>query len=120
VGTLQRLPKIVGNDSIVRELALTGRRLLAQEAKELGLVGKVLPSQAACLAEARKVAVEIASKSPVAVLGTKVSLNYSRDHSVQEGLDHIRQWNSLHLMSEDVMTAVKAYLTKSTPKYSKL
>eukprot|EP00437_Effrenium_voratum_P043899 CAMPEP_0181464456 /NCGR_PEP_ID=MMETSP1110-20121109/35443_1 /TAXON_ID=174948 /ORGANISM="Symbiodinium sp., Strain CCMP421" /LENGTH=259 /DNA_ID=CAMNT_0023589193 /DNA_START=61 /DNA_END=837 /DNA_ORIENTATION=+ len=102
VGTLQRLPKIVGNDSIVRELALTGRKMLSQEAKELGLVGKVLPSRDDCLAEARKIAKEIASKSPVAVVGTKVSLNYSRDHSVQEGLDHIKQWNSLHLLSEDV------------------
>lgn len=32
---------------------------------------------------------EIAAKSPVAVQGTKKSLIYSRDHTVQEGLDHI-------------------------------
>ena len=29
----------------------------------------------------------IASKSPIAVQGSKVNLNYSRDHTVQEGLD---------------------------------
>ncbi|CAE7497069.1 Ech1, partial [Symbiodinium natans] len=113
VGTLQRLPKIVGNDSVVRELAFTGRRLAAAEAKELGLVGKVLPSREVCLAEARKIAQEIASKSPVAVVGTKVSLNYSRDHSVQEGLDQILQWNSIHLMSEDLMKAAQASLMKT-------
>mmetsp|Transcript_96598 Transcript_96598/g.171761 ORF Transcript_96598/g.171761 Transcript_96598/m.171761 type:complete len:284 (+) Transcript_96598:48-899(+) len=120
IGTLQRLPKIVGNDSVVRELALTGRKLLAKEAKELGLVGKILPSKDACLEEARQVAKQIASKSPVAVLGTKVSLNFSRDHSVQEGLDHIRQWNSVHLMSDDVKTAATAMMSKSKPTFSKL
>lgn len=31
----------------------------------------------------------IASKSPVAIQGTKASLVYSRDHTVEEGLDHI-------------------------------
>jgi len=36
-----------------------------------------------------EVAEDIASKSPVAVQGSKMSLVYSRDHSVQEGLDHI-------------------------------
>ena len=45
VGTLQRLPKIVGNDSTVRELALTGRRFLAPEAKELGMIGKIFANK---------------------------------------------------------------------------
>lgn len=36
-----------------------------------------------------EVAQSIAEKSPVAVQGTKKSLVYSRDHTVQEGLDHI-------------------------------
>lgn len=38
---------------------------------------------------ALEVASLIASKSPVAVQGTKISLVYSRDHGVQEGLDHV-------------------------------
>ena len=41
------------------------------------------------MAAALDVAEQIANKSPVAVQGTKISLNYSRDHTVQEGLDHI-------------------------------
>lgn len=35
------------------------------------------------------IAETIASKSPVAIQGTKESLVYSRDHTVQEGLNHI-------------------------------
>ena len=42
VGTLQRLPKIVGNDSVVRELCYTARRMNADEALSLGLVRFVL------------------------------------------------------------------------------
>jgi len=120
VGTLQRLPKIVGNDSIVRELALTARRMEAAEALSLGLVGRVVAGREKCLAEARAVAGEIASKSPVAVIGTKACLNYSRDHTVQEGLDHVRLWNALHLQSEDVGAAVRATLKKQKAAFSRL
>jgi len=121
LGTLQRLPKVVGNDSVVRELALTGRKMTASEALSLGLVGKILPNQEACLAEARLVARNIASKSPVAVVGTKASLTYSRDHTVQEGLDHVKLWNSFHMQSEDVAIATRATLTKDkNPQFSKL
>lgn len=120
IGTLQRLPKIIGNDSVVREMAFTGRRMVANEMKAFGLVSKILPTKEACLVEARTLAREIATKSPVALVGTKVSLNFSRDHSTQEGLDHIRQWNSLHLMSDDVKTAAMATLSKSKPTFSKL
>lgn len=35
------------------------------------------------------IASDIAKKSPVGVQMTKKSIIYSRDHSVQEGLDHI-------------------------------
>ena len=48
---------------------------------------------------ARATAVQIAAHSPLAILATKVSLNYSRDHTTQEGLDHVAQMNSLFLQS---------------------
>ena len=38
VGTLQRFPKIVGNDSLCRELAYTARRFYAAEAQSMGFV----------------------------------------------------------------------------------
>ena len=38
IGTLQRFPKIVGNDSLVRELVYTARKFTSQEAKEIGFV----------------------------------------------------------------------------------
>ncbi len=38
LGTLQRMPKSVGNGSLVRELAFTARKFDAEEAKSLGFV----------------------------------------------------------------------------------
>jgi enoyl-CoA hydratase/carnithine racemase len=47
VGTLQRLPKVVGNQSVVRDWCLTGRRFDANEARETGLVSKVFETREA-------------------------------------------------------------------------
>ena len=67
VGTLQRLPRIVANGSIVRELALTGRRWPAAEAASQGFLSRIHSDQPTLAAEALSLAKEIASKSPVAV-----------------------------------------------------
>jgi len=45
VGVLQRLPKIIGSASLTRELVYTGRKFLADEAKESGFVNRVLNSR---------------------------------------------------------------------------
>lgn len=45
VGTMQRLPKIVGSQSLARELVFTGRKFPAQEAKEYGFVSKIFDSK---------------------------------------------------------------------------
>ncbi|CAI8023285.1 Delta(3,5)-Delta(2,4)-dienoyl-CoA isomerase, mitochondrial [Geodia barretti] len=72
------------------------------------------------MSTALQLAEKIASKSPVAVLGSKVNLNYSRDHTVQEGLDFAVVWNSTMLQSEDVGVAISASVQKETPVFSKL
>ncbi|KAI7904455.1 ClpP/crotonase-like domain-containing protein [Cokeromyces recurvatus] len=120
VGSLQRLPKVIGNHSLVRELCLTGRNMYAKEALECGFVNKVTENQEAVLAEAFAIAKIIASKSPVAVLGTKHLLNYSRDHSVAEGLAYTVTWNSAMLNTEDIPLSIQAFVTKKPAKYSKL
>ena len=86
VGTLQRLPRLIPEGK-VRDLAYTGRRMMADEAKECGLVNEVYDTQGAMLEAADAMAKEIASKSPVAIYGLKEVLNYSRDHTVKDGLE---------------------------------
>lgn len=41
VGTLQRLPKVIGSDSLARELCYTARKFSADEALTHGLVSKI-------------------------------------------------------------------------------
>jgi delta(3,5)-delta(2,4)-dienoyl-CoA isomerase len=120
LGTLQRLPKVMGNGSALRELAYTARRFEAREALELGLVSRVYENPVELRKNARMLADEIASKSPVAVYGTKVNLNFSRDHSVGESLEYQATWSSSALQSEDLPKSFIASLNKERAEYSKL
>jgi Delta3,5-Delta2,4-dienoyl-CoA isomerase len=86
IGTLSRLPKIVGNASWVKDVSLTARDFSADEALEQGFVSRVHETKASAVGAAEKLAATIAEKSPVAVQGTKELINYSRDHSVDEGV----------------------------------
>lgn len=113
LGALQRIPRIVGNDSVVRELAFTGRDFLADEAHRIGLLGTVLDDGESCVKAALETAKFIATRSPVAVQGTKVCLNYSQDHSEKDGLEFIQIWNMCMLQSEDLIIASSAAATKS-------
>lgn len=118
VGTLQRLPKIVGHGSRVRELCLTGEDFDAREAARIGLVSRIAPSEEELLPMALNVCTRIASNSPVAVAGTKLSLNYSRDHSVKDGLEHIASHNSTALLTEDLVASFTAAASGSDPSFA--
>ncbi|XP_068440962.1 delta(3,5)-Delta(2,4)-dienoyl-CoA isomerase, mitochondrial [Clinocottus analis] len=123
VGTLQRLPKVIGSRSLVNELALTARKMFADEAESSGLVSRVFADKEAMMAAALALAGDIAGRSPVAVQGTKVNLIYSRDHSVAEGLDYMATWNMSMLQTQDVMKSAQASMEKKSPKtiaFSKL
>lgn len=91
------------------------------EAERWGLVSRVFDTKDSMIEEAIKMAALIASKSPVAVQGTKRNLVYSLDHTNQEGLDHIKEINKLNLQSEDFFNAVIAGQSKDeTPVFAKL
>jgi len=49
-----------------------------------------------------------------------MSLNFSRDHSVQEGLDHIAALNSAMLQTDDLATAAGSMMQKVKPVFPKL
>ncbi|KAI4386362.1 hypothetical protein MLD38_004298 [Melastoma candidum] len=119
LGTLQRLPTIVGYGNAF-EMAITGRRVGAEEAKAMGLVSRVFDSREELIQSVNKIAEEIASKSPLAVTGTKAVLVKSRDTSVDQGLDYVATWNAGMLMSSDLKEAVDAHLKKRKPVFAKL
>ncbi|KAL2543396.1 delta-3 [Abeliophyllum distichum] len=119
LGSLQRLPAIVGFGNAM-ELSLTARRFSGLEAKELGLVTKVFDSKEAMEDGVAAIAEGIASKSPLAVVGTKRVLIQSRDLTMDQGLDYIATWNSGVLLSEDLNEAISAQLQKRKPVFAKL
>ena len=119
VGTLQRLPKIIP-DSKMREMAYTGRRMYADEAKETGLVSDTYETQEKMLAAANELAKVIASKSPVAIYGLKAVMNYSRDHSVNEGLEYNALWSGAMLSQKDMTEAITANIEKRDASFNDL
>lgn len=113
LGTLQRFPRIVANDSWTREIAFTGRFFSAKEALERGFLSYVVESKESGVAKALEIAKVIASKSPIAVQGTKSQLDFSRDHTIKDGttgylrrlfltlgLEYAQIWNSFNMQTE--------------------
>ncbi len=116
VGTLQRLPRLVG-EGVARDLAFTGRRMDAAEAAQHGLINKVYDDADALHDGVDEIATEIASKSPMALGGTKQVLNYSRDHSVADGLEYIATWNAAMFDFDDMSEAFEAQKDKRDAKF---
>ncbi|CAK7207691.1 hypothetical protein SEUCBS139899_010502 [Sporothrix eucalyptigena] len=120
LGSLARLPRLVANQSWVHEVCLTARDFNAAEAQAVGFVSRVLPNKAAALAYGLDMAKMIASKSPVAVHGTKELLNHGRDHTVAETLKYTSVWNASAIQCEDVQVALMSGMQKTKPRFAKL
>ncbi len=116
LGTLQRLPKLIG-DGIVREMAYTARKMSGTEAKSVHLVNQCFATQEELKESVGKLAKNIAEKSPLVIRGTKEMLNYSKDHSVEDGLNYVATWNAATILSEDLATAMQASMTKQKPSF---
>ena len=120
VGTFPRLCHLIPQ-SVLRELAYSGRRLPAQKAKELGLVSEVFATQDEMLAHVMGVAKDIAEKSPLAVHGSKVMMNYARDHSIADGLDYVATWQAgMYNPETDMLESFKAKNEKRAPVFADL
>jgi enoyl-CoA hydratase len=117
VGTLQRLPGIVGR-GIAAELALTGDDLGAARALAIGLVNSVHADATAALAAARALAGRIAANSPLVVQGTKRVLRYCEGKSAEDGLAFVATWNAAFLESDDLKEAMTAFFEKRAPRFT--
>ena len=67
-----------------------------------------------------EVAKEIASKGPLAIAGSKESLNYGRDHTVEESLNHIALWNNAMGIGDEMSVAFKSKAEKKDPEFEDL
>ena len=96
VGTLSRLPKVVGggNGSWVYDVCLSGRFFGAEEAERVGLVSRVVEVKEPkgkggdeVVKAGLEWATMVAEKSSVAVQGTKELLGWSWGRSVEDGMN---------------------------------
>lgn len=120
LGSLSRLPNLVGSTSWVKDICLTARPFDAQEAFRQGFVSEVIEGKELALEKASEIAGMLILKSPVAVQSTKEILNHARDHSVHESLRYTAIWNAASIQTKDVPESIEAWQCKRTPRYEKL
>ena len=116
-GALPRLVRTVGKQRAM-EMALTGRTLKAEEAKEWGLVNKVVEAHE-LLDEAIRWAEDIAGNSPDSVIVSREGIKMGWNGSgAQEGTDILRsEWYSRMEGGENMLEGVRAFVEKRKPKW---
>ncbi|MFI5802418.1 enoyl-CoA hydratase/isomerase family protein [Streptomyces sp. NPDC051561] len=114
-GVSWTLPRLIGQGRAA-DLLLFPRTISAQEAFELGIANRVVPT-AALAAEATAVARALAEGPTVAYAALKASLAYGADHSLAETLEKEDELQTLAGASEDHAIAVQAFIDKARPKY---
>jgi len=105
---------------VAREMAYTGERLGAERALAVGLVNAVLPDAAATVERALALARTIASKSPLAIAGTKLAINHARDHSTASALQQMTLLQSAIFDTAEMATAIAAWQAKGTAEFAAL
>lgn len=119
VGTFPRICKLLP-EGVVKELAYTGRKMSATEAKALGLVNEIYKDHEAMLLGVMKIAQKIARKAPLAIYGSKRIINYARDHSTADTLDYIGIWNASMLQQDEIREAMTAPKEDRDPNFVEL
>jgi enoyl-CoA hydratase/carnithine racemase len=111
-GATQWLPVFVG-DRRAREIIMLGEEISARQAEAWGLVNRVVP--AAELDSALDAYVEkLAAKLPQTTRYAKQQLNFWRDLSWHETVNHARDWLALSMLGDEAQEAVKAFLSRSS------
>jgi enoyl-CoA hydratase len=109
-GGTQRLARTLGK-FVTMEMVLNNRQFSAQEMAERGLVNRVVP-RGEHLAEALKLAKEIAARAPLAVRLAKEAVQAAFETSLQEGLELERKNFFLLFATEDMREGMQAFIEK--------
>jgi enoyl-CoA hydratase len=113
-GGTQRLPRLVGL-GLATELILTGDRIAAQRAYEIGLVNRVVPADD-LLATAKDLLRTIAAKGPLAISFALEALRAS-DQPLREGLRHEAALFGQTCATEDATEGATAFLERREPDF---
>lgn len=99
-----------------KEALLLGRLFRAEEARDMGLVTRVVP-RSDVMASARSLAEEIVAGPPLAVQWTKLALNKILRHQVELTFEASAALEMLTFMSEDHRRATWAFVERTTPTF---
>jgi enoyl-CoA hydratase len=114
-GGTQLLARSIGKAKTM-DVVLAGRFLDAEEAERAGLVARVVAREA-WLAEAKRVALEIAAKGPVAQRLAKEAVNRAYETTLTAGLDVERKLFHLAHSTEDAKEGLAAFGEKRKPEF---
>ena len=109
-GGTQRLTRAVGKATAM-EMVLNGRFLSADEAKQYGLVNRVVPVER-YLEEALQLAAELAARAPLAIRLGKEAVNHAFDSFLSDGLADERRAFYLLFASQDQKEGMQAFVEK--------
>lgn len=114
-GGTQRLPRLIGI-GLAKKLIYTSKRLTAKEAKQLGIVEDVVPSDK-LLEEAVTLAKQIVQNGPIALQQAKTAINQGMQVDLMTGLqiEHLSYKETLH--TEDRLEGLQAFKEKRRPVY---
>ena len=116
MGASYLLPRVVGGRAA--EILLTGRRVDAAEAAQIGLVTTV-SGPGEVLAAARSVAAQLLAKAPLALRLSKEALNASlAAGSLETAITMEDRTQTLCVLSADLQEAALAFREKRPPNYS--
>lgn len=114
-------PRLVRNVGlpVASEMALTGKPITAQRAKELNLVNRISPSQETVVDEALKLANEIAAISPDSAIVTRAALREAWETASVERATQItiEQYNHGLNASENALEGLSAFAEKRKPNW---
>jgi enoyl-CoA hydratase/carnithine racemase len=114
-GGTQRLARVLGKQRAM-ELVLTGRRIEAREALELGLVNRVVGADR-WLEEALELARTVTAQPPIAVRLGKQAVLAAEETGLSAGLESERRLYELAMATEDRVEGMKAFLEKREPQF---
>lgn len=115
-GGTQRLARLIGVAG-AKELVLTGRRIDARRALEIGLVSRVVPA-AELRGAAAELAAELAGCAPLSVAMAKQAIDQGIDLPLDQALALERRCYDVTLLSEDRNEGLRAFAEKRPPRFT--
>jgi enoyl-CoA hydratase len=115
-GGTQRLQRLVGIGK-AKELIFTGDTISADEAKEIGLINKVVDNPEDLMRTAKEMAQKIIGKGPVAISLSKLSINLGANTDINTGLLFEKFAQTIAFSTEDRIEGTSAFLEKRKPNF---